>query len=78
VSDKNVGGYNNVITIYEISGANHEYMSFCSTEVPTFLEYSPFVNDAKDMFTVNRGSKSLEWILPSQVLLKSDPINKKN
>jgi hypothetical protein len=30
------------------------------------------------MFTVNRGSKSLEWILPPQVMLKSDPINKKN
>jgi hypothetical protein len=78
VNDKNVGGYNKAVTIYEISGANNEYMSFCSIEVPTFLEYGSFVNDAKDMFTVNRGSKSLEWILPPQVMLKSDPINKKN
>jgi hypothetical protein len=69
VSDKNVGGYNNVITIYEINGANNEYMSFCSTEVPAFLEYGSFFNDAKDMFTVNRGSKNLEWILPPQVML---------
>jgi hypothetical protein len=58
VNVKNVGEYDNAITIYEISGANNEYMSFCSTEVPAFLEYGSFVNDAKDIFTVNRGSKT--------------------
>ncbi|MFT5283628.1 MAG: hypothetical protein ACI94Z_002476 [Yoonia sp.] len=77
MNDKDVGGYKSAITIYEISGANHEYMRFCSTEVPAFLEYRSFVNDAKDIFTVNRGSKSLEWILPPQVMFKSNPINKK-
>jgi hypothetical protein len=72
-----VGGYNNAITIYEISGANHKYMSFCSIEVPTFWEYGSFVNDAKDMLTVNRGSKILEWILPLKQCLKVTPSIKK-
>ncbi len=78
MNDKNVGGYNNAVTIYEISGANNEYMSFCSIEVPTSLEYGSFVNDAKDIFTVNQGSKSLEWILPPQVMLKVTPSIKRN
>jgi hypothetical protein len=64
------------MTIYQIIGANNEFMSFRSLEKPMFQADGSFANEGRNIFSVDGCSKKIEWILPPKVLLQSEPTNK--